>query len=471
MTTILLQAALAASVSVSPGDDLDALTSSLGPGDAVVFTDGVYELEGTLTVEGVGEEGARVELFAQEGATPILKSLNGNTILEIRDSEHLTVRGLTFIGPDTWEEDGNNGVVIRDSSDVIFEDNVVQQVRSTLLYLAGDGSSYQIRRNRLEQSSNGHGIYAGCGDGACWLADSVIEQNLIRDLHGEPWQYGIVLDNGSQANTIADNVVYNLNGTGIRVESTQFGDPNWIERNAVWNGAESGIEVYGAARVRNNVVFEMGGYGIRSGSENDELEDVVITYNTVALTDNWAVRLDDWPDRIGMVFSSNCIANITGRGLFFDNDLQDDETDTTTYFTANVVSGLVEGIDISIYPDWFIPGAGVADFEDVAAWDFYPVNQSALVGSGDPAGDAWIPEIDFNGANRNGASPTIGAYEWDGNGNPGWVIQEDFKDLDALSRLPGGSELQGGCCSKKEDPTEAILLLPLLVFGLKRRRA
>ncbi|MEZ4317718.1 MAG: right-handed parallel beta-helix repeat-containing protein [Myxococcota bacterium] len=471
--TVLLQAALAASVSVSPSDDLNALTSSLGPGDAVVFTDGLYELDETLTVEALGEEGSMIELFAQEGATPILKALGDRTVFELRNSAYVSVRGLTFVGPDTWENDDSNGngVVIRDSTNVTFEGNTIQTTRYSLLNLAGDGVGYTIRRNLLEYSNDGHGIYAGCGDGSCWLQDSVIEQNLIRELQSETYNYAIVLDNGSQNNHIDDNVAYNLATSGIRVESTQFGDPNWIERNAVWNGEGTGIEVYGAARVRNNVVFEMGGYGIRSGNhENDDLADAVISYNTIALTDDWAVRLDDWPDRDGMVFSSNVVANITGRGLLYDNDLGDEEIDTTTYVTGNVVSGLVDGIDITLYPDWFVPGAGVADFTDVAAWDFYPVNQSQLVGSADPASDAWVPEVDFNGVARNGAAPTVGAYEWEGAGNPGWVLQEDFKDLE-VANGPGGTDLpRGGCCGAKSDNSEAFLLLPLLAFGLTGRR-
>jgi len=469
MMSFLIQAALAASVSVSPTDDLAALTSSLGPGDSVVFTDGVYELENTLTIEALGEEGARIEIFPQEGANPVLKSLNGSTIFRLQNSEYVTVRGLSFIGPDTWEEEGGNGVEIRDSVGIVFEDNLVQNVRGTMLVLGGDGSGYSIRRNLLEFTSNGHGIYAGCGDGSCWLQDSSIENNVVREIIAENWLYGIYLDNGSQANTVTDNVVYNMTGSGIRVESTQFGDANWVERNAVWNGDNNGIEVYGGARVRNNVVFEMGGYGIRSGNpDNDDLADTVITYNTVALTGDYGVRLDDWPGRDGMVFSSNCIANITGRGFYFG--IEEEEEDTTSYITKNVISGLVENVDLSLYPGWYAPGSGVADFADVEAWDFYPVTQSPLVGSADADGAAWIPDVDFNGSSRNGNAPTVGAYEWDGEGNPGWVIQEGFKDPEAAVRGPGGLEPGGGCCKSKEDGTEAFLLLPLLAFGLKRRR-
>ncbi len=474
MMMVLVQAAFAASVSVGPGDDLAALTSSLGPSDIVVFQDGVYELENTLVVEALGEEaeGMGIELIAQEEATPILKSLEGNTVFELRNSAFVTIRGLTFQGNDLWEEEGGNGVTIRDSTDITFIDNTVQNVRSTLLRIDGDGSNYTIRNNLLEFSSDGSGIYVGCFDGACWLQDSVIEQNLVRELVSESDRYGIILENGCQANRVQDNVIYNVTGHGIRVEDTQLGDPNWVERNALWNGENDALQINGAARVRNNLVFEWGGYGLRSQPTDGDLSDTVISYNTIALTDDWAVRLEDWPGRDGMVFSSNVIANITGRGLLYDNELGEDELDETTYFTNNVVSGFVDGIDPALYPGWFTPGAGTADFEDVEAWDFYPVDQSDLVGNADPDGNAWIPDVDFNGVPRNGAAPTIGAYEWASGGNPGWIPQEGFKDLDVAANNNTTQIGGNGCCGNNnaEDGSEALLLLPLLAFGLRRRR-
>jgi hypothetical protein len=475
MMMVLVQAAFAASVSVSPGDDLAALTSSLNPTDIVIFQDGTYELENTLVVEAVGEEGEGqgVYLRAQEGATPILKSIGTGTVFELRNSAHVSIEGLTFVGNDTWEEEGGNGVTIRDSTDVTFQNNIIQNVRSTLLRIDGDGANYTIRNNLLEFSSDGSGIYVGCFDGACWLQESVIEQNLIRELISENDRFGIILENGCQDNRIQDNVIYNVTGHGIRVEDTQLGDPNWVERNALWNGENDALQIDGASRVRNNLVFEWGGYGIRSRPQEGDLEDVVISYNTIALTDDWAVRLEDWPNRQGMVFSSNVIANITGRGLDYDNELGEDELDETTYFTNNVVSGFVDGIDPALYPGWFTPGAGTADFEDVVSWDFYPVGQSDLVGNADPDGNAWVPEVDFNGVPRNGAAPTIGAYEWEsGGGNPGWIPQEGFKDLDVASNN-NTTQVGGGCCGNNntDDPSQAALLLvPLLAFGLRRRR-
>lgn len=463
----LISAAWAISATVSPGDDLSAVVSSLGPGDVITFNDGTYELEGTLRVnEALGEEGNPVRFVAATGAAPVLKALGGGTVFELRTSQFVEVVGLTFEGSDLWETEGGGGVQVVDVSGLVFTDNVIQYVRGDLLRLVGDTTGLEIRRNHLQFSSNGTALYAGCGDGSCWMSDSVIAENLIHDVgNPESNRSGIFLDNGCQGNTVSDNVVFNVTQLGLRVESTQLGDANVVEGNAVWNTGSHGMEIVGEAIVRNNIVTQTQGVGIRSGNhENDDLRNVRITYNTIAITGQEGVRLDDWANREGMVFSSNVVANITGRGLRYDSD----EEDTLNYITANVVSGLVDGVDITLHPEWYIPGAGVADFEDYANWNFYPAINSTLEGFGDPAGEAWVPEIDFNGDPRNGAAPTVGALQWSGAGNPGWILAEDFKGSE--TGQPPVTNAPGGCCGRNNGGDEAVLLLPLVGLLVGRRR-
>lgn len=470
MWFVLAQQAFAISATVSPGDDLSAVLSSLGAGDVITFNSGVYELENTLRVtEALGEEGNPVEFIGANGATPVLKMLGNGTVFEVRDSTHIRIEGLTFEGRDEWEEEGGGGVTIVGSSDVTFINNEVRNMRGDLLRVVGDTTNLSIRDNHLQFTSNGTALYVGCGDGSCWMSNSIIAGNLIHDAGTmDAARSGLLLDNGCQANEIRDNVLFNITGVGLRVESTQLGDSNLVEGNAIWSTGSHGMEVVGDALVRNNVVFETEGIGIRSGQhENGDVENVRITFNTVALTGQAGVRLDDWADKIGMVFSSNVVANINGRGLTYDSD----EFETTeNYITKNVVSGLVEGIDETLYPDWYVPGAGVADFESFENWDFYPALTSTLRDNGDPAGAAWVPEIDFNGDGRNGEAPTVGAFQWSGVGNPGWIIAESFKDPESGTRLGAGGEATGGCCGNGGGD-QAVLLLPLLGLFLRRRRA
>lgn len=469
LLTLVLPAAFAVSATVGPGDDLNAVTSSLGPGDVITFSDGLYELTDTLRVNGaLGEEGNPVRLVAAEGATPILKQVENGNVLEIRDSSWIHVEGLVLEGRDSWEEEGGGGMTISSSSHVSLIGNEIRNTWQDLLRIGGDATGLLIEDNHLHHTARGTGLYVGCGDGSCWMSDSDIAHNLIHDL-GTPddQRSAIYLDNGCQGNRIVDNVVFGVTSLGIHVESTQLGDPNEVEGNAVFDIGRHGIEITGEAIVRNNLVFETGGIGIRVGNhENDDLRNVRVTFNTVALTDEAGIRLDDWGGREGMVLSSNVVANITGRAFQWENG----EDPALAYVTANVFSGLVEGVDAVAYPDWFVPGSGLADFADVENWDFYPGTNSSLVGMGDPAAEAWVPQTDFNDEARNGESPTVGAYQWGGAGNPGWLIAEDFKGAVGAAG-PVVVDEGGGCCKKQEDGSTALVALPLFFFLGRRRRS
>ena len=95
---------------------------------------------------------------------------------------------------------------------------------------------------------------------------------------------------------------------------------------------------------------------------------------------------------------------------------------------------------------------------------------AVLVNGGDPNGAAYVPEVDFNGLAREGDKPDVGAYEWYGDGNPGWPIQEGFKET--LTNTPGrGEEIDGGCCKDKSDSSESLLLFPLAFLAWKRRKS
>jgi hypothetical protein len=472
MWFLLTPAAFAISATVGPGDDINAVLNSLGPGDVITFNDGLYELENTLRAnEAMGEEGDPVRFVAANGAAPVLKMTGNGTVFELRDSSWVVVEGLTFEGRDEWEEEGGGGVSIHNTSNLVFQDNTIQNMRNDLLRITGDTTNLLIADNHLQFTSNGTALYVGCGDGSCWMSDSVITHNLIHDA-GNPDsnRSGLVLDNGCQANEVSDNVVFNVTGVGLRVESTQLGESNTVRGNAIWATGSHGLEITGDALVQNNVVFETDGHGIRAANhENDDVQNVRISFNTIALTGSAGVRLDDWADKTGMVFSSNVVANINGRGFVYDSD--DFET-TENYITGNIVSGLVEGVDETLHPDWYVPGAGVADFEDVANWDFYPAPTSTLLDAGDSASEAWVPTVDFNGQSRNGEAPTVGAFQWSGRGNPGWIIAEGFKDPESGSRIGGGVDGGGGggCCGGDGDGGQAMLLLPLVGLFLRRRR-
>jgi len=472
---LLATPALAVEVELSPGADIRSLTSSISAGDVFIFEDGVYEIENNWEVTAPGTEDAKVVFRAAPGASPVIRlTTGGNRVMVVRDSDHVVIQGLSFEMDDERQESGGNGVRIENSNDVVLEDGVVRHTGNSAVVLGGDTRRITVRNMELYDTINGNGLYAGCGDAACWTQDSVIENLLIHDIRtydDNQRQDGIQFGPGCQGNIVRDNVIFGINRNGITVRSTEFGDQNVVEGNVIWNTDGNGLWVGGAALVRNNVVFDNGAHAFYSENDRDNLENLVVSFNTFAMTDSATLRIEDWVGKSGMVVANNVVANPVGNAV----DISDDDVDEGIFFSTNVVSGLVTGLDPEA--GHYIVGGAYQDFENVDDWNFYPSVGSVLRSAADPSGETFVPDIDFNGFERNGSSPTVGAYEFVGTGNPGWLIKEDFKLFE--DRTSDSANTQGGCCGNGNgdgddegdgDVEEALILVPFLGLGLLARR-
>jgi len=467
-------------ISVKAGDPVGTLTSALGAGDQVVFTDGTYVLDEGLVWGGTGTQDQPITLKAQNPGQVVLQLTAGSYVAEILDGTWIRVEGLIFEGAADWMDQSYGGLRIRTSdgmisSNVIIQDCEIRNVYGSGIRVDGDATSLTIERNDIHDTGDGTGINVGTNDASYWMMDSVIAQNQVHQIGGE-YAYGIYLANGSQGNTIRDNVIYSIPYRGMYVGSTESGDANEILGNIIWQGTDTGMWLEGAAVVQNNIVFDIDGDGIRSNNDDgrDGLDNQVISHNTVVNTTGDAIQLSDWFFRSGMVFTNNVAANPTGYGFDYDDDYTEYDS-TTNYIANNVVTGLVEGYDPAQYPGWVLPGAGFADFVDVENWDFYPSSLASTINVGDASAQAWVPLADFNGAPRDGAAPDVGAYEWNGEDNPGWTVQEDFKQLGFDSSGDSHDLGSGGCCgggkkSIEEEDGAALLFLPFLTVGWLRRR-
>ncbi|MFT6820130.1 MAG: hypothetical protein ACJATT_003954, partial [Myxococcota bacterium] len=444
MLSAILWAASAAAVTVElePGADISALTTAMGPGDQFIFHAGTYELPGQLSWTAVGTEAEPISIRTAGDGVVIFELGDGGHVVRFNDSAFVTFQDVILRGSDDRYDSSNHaGLVISNSSDVTIENVSIEHVGGTGLVLSNDNQRIHVQGMEVSDTRTGHGIQVGCGNASCWTSDSVFTGNLIHDVLGEN-RYGIEILPGGQGNTFTNNVVYNVGGVGIGVSSTEFGPANTVEGNVVWDAFDAGIRVAGAATVRNNIVFRIQGNGIRSTDQfPDSLQDVVIANNTIVDTSDWGVRLQQWNEKQGMVLTNNAVANPTGRAFTVDSE----EWDDGNYIAGNVMTGLVETIDSEL--GQFTPGFGYGDFEDAATWDFYPTPSSALMGVGDPAPEAFVPSSDFSDVARDGSAPDVGAYEYTGEGNPGWTLQEDFKG--PPTQRTAGEELGGGCCGDK----------------------
>lgn len=457
---IWIAPALAASVTLNPGDDVATLTASMTAGDEIVFNAGSYSLASPLTWTGQGTEAAPIRLVASGEVT--LELQTGWTVVYLSDVAWMEIEGLHFRGADGIS-DGHYGLYVENAEHLSIRDCEVGPTTGTGIAGTGILDHISVSHTEVHDSENGYGMYWGCDDAQCWLESSTLSNNWIHDIGGD-YNYALYVAAGGQDNSIVDNVLYNNLYRGLSVHSTEYGPYNEVRGNAIWSVGDIGLYVRGAARVWNNLVFEVDGIGIyATTNDHDILDDVVISHNTVWGTSDWGAYIEHWAGRSGNVFANNAISNVNGYGL----GVADGGVDEAVNFSNNVVSGLVEGVDVSSAGGPVLAGRGDADFVDPLGWNFYPSSSSALLGKGDPAGS--VPTDDFNGVSRNAGAPDVGAYERVGEDNPGWVLQEGFKDSSEVSVDDGAAV--GGCCGDDGAGEEALLLAPLGLFWGRRRGA
>ena len=393
--------------------------------------------------------------------------------MRIVDSSWLQLQGLQLRGDDGWTnpEDRFTGLEIADSADILVSGCRLGQTGDTALDISGDSARITVEDTEIHDVLDGSGVDIGCGDGGCSVTELALTRLWVHDLLGVD-DSAIALRHGTQGATLTDLVVHDSAGPGIYLGSTDGGEANVLEGSAIWGTVKEGIRVQGAARVRNDLVFLTGEQGIKVDDPGrGAFRDVVLAFNTVVDTAEWAVEMEDQLGTSGMVLSGNALCNPLGLGVYLDATQPDSSEDTgfvpehQVWVQGNVVCGYVEGVTA----EELTAGQGWQDYLDVPGWDLYPNSDGALLGSGSQGAEAWVPDVDFNGQPRDPDGPDAGAYEWSGSENPGWAVGEGFKD----TTVEAASPVDVGGCGNKKDATKkgaaALWLLPLL--GLRRRRS
>ena len=465
--------AQAASVSVQPGDSLDALTSDLQPGDVITFQNGLYELEAGLDWSGIGTPTSPIVLQAASGASPVLTARDGDFIGDIIDSQHMVLRGLTFEGPANPSKDNwIGGLRILSSSHIQIEGCTFRFVPGNGLQIYGDVSNIRIADSVVHDIERSHAVSVGCSDASCWLQDAEFSRLLVYNVWSED-SWAMYFSAGSQGVVLQDSIIAHVAGSGLYLGSTEFGKPNLVTGNALWDIGNDGALIQGAVQFQNNIVANTGSDGVLvNESDRGALEDIVVSFNTIANTGDWGLNLQDLPSAINVVVANNVVANPLGYGMYYELPKGYEKGwNTSNHVKHNVVTGAVDGVDTD-HPDqvdWVLPGGGFADFEDMESLNFYPTRNATMVGAADPSGDSFVPAQDFNGVPRDGSTPDAGAYEFLNDGNPGWALTEELKEL-GYTDGPGGMDVSGGCCSNDSgSKSSAWLLIPLLAFAGRRR--
>jgi hypothetical protein len=265
-------------------------------------------------------------------------------------------------------------------------------------------------------------MYLGNHDGLSPVHHCIVEFNWVHDCHPHK---GIQFKRGTYLNVIQDNVVYNCDEAGVvlyKTDQTSAADNNIVQRNVIWNCSE-GIFAVGQTDIDNNVVFDCI-YGINVRNYGGwGMEDLYLRNNTIYNCGNTCLRLDDWNSATGEMICINnaCYQdNVAQSAIQVPNGIGPGYVAHNRHYGISQTSGSALGnspvqefVNPSITP-------GVIDL--------YPLNTASLVDSGTSGYGA--PADDFNWWVRPvNTGWDVGAYEWSGNTNQGWQIQEGFKQV------------------------------------------
>ncbi|MEM9385294.1 MAG: right-handed parallel beta-helix repeat-containing protein [Pseudomonadota bacterium] len=393
-------------ISVSPGEDVrDAFDRAMAEQCSVHFLAGKHLTTTRLGVTLIGTAEDPVIISGEGNAVSHLHRPNREQSIIDLSAKHLVVRDLTFSG-------GSRGVRLeRSSSHARFERIVVHSTGNAAFMASTRDETYTdivVRRSEFyDTSGSGECLHLGCNHGACTFYDSQIVGNSCHDTRsreGRDHASGLVLEGGSEAVLVRNNVFTNTYGLAILTYANGGKRPNVLEGNLVFNQhGGSGIQVTGDVLVRNNVVILEGIEGeagfVGSPSQQGTPNNLVVLHNTIVRRAGAGrcMSFRGWRGEAPrIIVANNAVYCPEGEALYVGDNTQ----------LGLIVSNAIEGTT-SLRVGTFAAGAWqdelVAPF---SAANAYPREGASVLGNADVV--LSIPS-DFNCRARRVPSD-VGAY-------------------------------------------------------------
>lgn len=420
-----VRSAQAAPYEIGPSANLGAEIAKLKAGDELILQGGTYTLTSKLTIGVSGSAGAPIVIRSKDGETAHITRDASQNVINVEKAQYVILRGLEVSA-------GSHGIRLLDSSFITVEDCHIHDTGDVALSANVPASKYQgltIRHNHIHHTNGtGEGMYLGCNNDGCQMYDSLIERNYVHHTNQASVAQGdgIEIKQGSYNNIVRDNVIHDTNYPCLLIYGTAGKAVNLLERNAMWNCGDHGIQAEADAIIRNNLVLGAKADGIRNQNHQQQsVEDLTIVHNTV-LNQGDALRSDNIKSNV--VIANNALYSQNGNALRASGTL------TALTVAGNVGLGTTQGIS-----GGFTGGGALAtDFVDAAfgaaKLNVFPKAGGKLVGAGDAK---YVTNDDFNGTARGGVAD-VGAYLFAAQ-NPGWAVAAGFKDSVASSGGTGGA--------------------------------
>lgn len=425
-------------------------TTALGPGDTVYFhasTPGgaaTYDWKdfgGTYTWTGSITNPIVVAPYPGDKIT-FMTSNSGRNTLQVA-GRYWIMRDFEIIG-DARATGSLPLRLMSGTSDVVVQgmkihDLYVNAITANLPGTSTSPTEYRnltFRRNEIYKTAGtGECIYLGCQGSSstttpCFVRDSLVEENLCYDTclgggrtacTGGSMGSGFQVKFGSYNTIVRNNVCYNVNGPCVLLYDDWNKGLNIVEGNVVINTpSDSGIQVSAGAIIRNNIVIGSRDSGIFIANNNNNIYNglgtrrLTIAHNTLYKNGQY-----------GIYYSTSASASTFVNNAALGNTVEDYRSGismATATWKNNARSspGQPTGVGANAT---ILVGSATTELADPVNFNVYPKATSALIRAGLETG---LP-YDFNQFSRSACAPTIGAYEFSSNSNPGWAITRAIK--------------------------------------------
>jgi hypothetical protein len=425
---LVVSRAGAATVELTPADDVEAAINAAMPGDEIVLSGGTYSLTERFGISVSGTADAPIVIRAKQGERPILHREGADqNVIDVDEASYLVFRGLEISG-------GSHGLRLVQARFLTIEECEIHDTADVALS-ANSGGSYEslrILRNHIHDTDGtGEGMYLGCNEDACRMFDSRIEGNYVHHTNAPSVEQGdgIEIKEGSYNNIVRDNVIHDTNYPCILTYSAVGnGAPNVIERNALWNCGDHAIQSAADAVIRNNIILGSNANGIAVQPHQSGVPaNLVIVHNTVLHASNDAITVSGLAGPL--TIANNALYAQNGSAIRVAGELGE------LMLAGNYGVGAFEG------PAAEFDGSGSIESDFVAASfsgtvpnAVFPAVDSGLIAAG---AVMHVVMDDFDGTPREGAAD-VGAYRFDPAGNPGWPLGPGPKGVPPASAAGAG---------------------------------
>ncbi|MGH1344049.1 MAG: right-handed parallel beta-helix repeat-containing protein [Nannocystales bacterium] len=402
---------------IAAGDDIEAAIATLQPGDELVLGGGMYVVEQHFGVDLVGTEAQPITIRARDGEVPHVHRPNANQNIVDINAQWVTFEGIEWSG-------GSAGLRISSADHLTISQCDIHSTNDVAVRANDSGVTYQalhIVDNEIHDTDHtGEGMYLGCNNDACRVTNSVIERNWVHHTNGPTITQGdgIELKEGSHGNIIRDNVIHDTNYPCILTYSAVGnGEANIIEGNAMWNCGDHAIQSAADSVIRNNIILSANASGISlQPHQSGAPDNILIAHNTIVVPGSRAINVSG---AVGPVtIANNAVYSEAGPAIRVAGEVGQ------IVIVGNIGLGGLEGANAG-YAD----GDLVADFVDAGFHGGVPNDVFPSAGALQGTGTAdYAAEFDFNGLPVNDP-PDVGAYAFDADGNPGWILQAGFKQF------------------------------------------